>query len=94
MRLRVRSGPLTLAIILICAFVFSLFTVFIQSREMGFDRLQEGGFQVDNHNKMLAGHRGDPRFGLTITHDDRRAIYVESEAANSELIMLEGRLFR
>ncbi len=41
-----------------------------------------------------AGHRRDPRFGLTITRDGKRAIYVESEPANSELIMLEGRLFR
>jgi hypothetical protein len=41
-----------------------------------------------------AGQRGDPLFGLTITRDGRRAIYAESEAASSELIMLEGRLFR
>jgi hypothetical protein len=27
---------------------------------MGFDKLQEGGFQVDNHQQMLAGHRGNP----------------------------------
>jgi hypothetical protein len=41
-----------------------------------------------------AGHRGDANFGLAITRDGTRAIYVESEPANSELIMLEGRLFR
>jgi hypothetical protein len=50
----------TLLVIVLCALVFSLFTVIVQSREMGFDKLQEGGFQVDNHQKMLDGQRGNP----------------------------------
>ena len=42
----------------------------------------------------LAGQPGDPQYGFTITRDGRRAIYAQSEPATSELIMLEGRLFR
>jgi hypothetical protein len=57
---RARNRRITLLIILLCAIVLSLFTVTVQAREMGFERLQEGGFQVDNHQQMLAGHRGNP----------------------------------
>jgi hypothetical protein len=41
-----------------------------------------------------AGQRDDARFGFTITRAGRRAIYAQTEAASSELIMLEGRLLR
>src|SRR5436190_2685361 len=57
---RARNRRITLLIIVLCAIVLSLFTVTVQAREMGFERLQEGGFQVDNHQQMLAGHRGNP----------------------------------
>lgn len=61
-----RTRQTILLIILFCALLFSLFTVIIQAREIirvseqGIDALQEGGFQADNHQQMMAGHRGNP----------------------------------
>jgi hypothetical protein len=55
-----RARRFTLLIILFCSLLFSLFTVIVQARELGFERLQEGGFQTDNHQQMMAGHRGNP----------------------------------
>src|SRR5260221_3929052 len=55
-----RSRRITLLILLVASLVFSLFAVFVQARELGFERLQEGGFQADNHQQMMNGHRGNP----------------------------------
>ena len=61
-----RSRRITLLTIVFCSLIFSLFTVFVQARELvqesqdGFAALQEGGFQADNHQQMMNGHRGNP----------------------------------
>jgi hypothetical protein len=57
---RNRRQRQTLLVILLAALVLCLLTVIVQAREMGFERLQEGGFQVQNHEEVLQGKRGNP----------------------------------
>jgi hypothetical protein len=42
----------------------------------------------------VGGHLGDPMSGLAVNAKGTQVIYVESEHSNSEMIMLEGSLFR
>ncbi len=51
---------LVLAVIFCSAILFSIYTVAVQVREIGFDRMVEGGWQVQNLERDLSGTAGNP----------------------------------